>query len=96
MKNSLFKGKSTRTKIFTVITIVGILLLLGLNLTATALGITGTAYIDTTMEGFYTLSDRMIKSCDELLGGLGAERGIEFIFCGDPDMLINSDDLRAT
>ena len=96
MKTSLFKGKSTRTKIFTVITIVGIVLLLGLNLLVTALGITGTAYIDTTMEGFYSLSDNMIKTCDGLLSELTPEKGIEFIFCADPDMLINSDDLRAT
>lgn len=96
MKTSLFKGKSTRTKIFTVITIAGIILLLGLNLVATALGITGTAYIDTTIEGFYSLSSNMIKTTDELLGGLKSEKGIEFIFCADPDMLINSDDLRAT
>ncbi len=96
MQGSLFKGKSTRTKIFTVITIAGILLLFGLNLLVTSLGMTNTVYLDTTMEGYYTLSDKMVAASDELLKDLEKGKGIRFTFCADPDVLIASDDLRAT
>ena len=50
MKKSIFKGKSTRTKIFSVITIVGILLLLGLNFVLTYFGGTRLFMTDMTRE----------------------------------------------
>lgn len=98
MKKSIFKGKSTRTKIFTVITIVGIVLLLGLNLGLTYLGGRYLVMADLTPEGFYTLSDKMLEVCHELLDPdeNGNVKKIKITFCTDPDYLVASDTMRAT
>ena len=98
MKQSIFKGKSTRTKIFSVITIVGIVLLLGLNLGLTYLGGRTLFMADLTREGFYTLSDKMLEICHEILDPdeNGNAKEIKITFCTDPDYLIASDAMRAT
>ena len=98
MKKSIFKGKSTRTKIFTVITLVGIVLLLGLNFGLTYLGGRRLFMADLTTEGFYTLSDKMIEVCHDMLDPdeNGEEKEITITFCTDPDHLISSDSMRPT
>ncbi len=98
MKKSIFKGKSTRTKMFSVITIVGILLLFGLNLGLTYLGGQRLIMADLTPEGFYTLSDKMLEVCHEILDPdeNGETKEIKITFCTDPDYLIASDKMRAT
>ena len=98
MKKSLFKGKSTRTKIYTVISIVGIVLLLGLNLLLTYFGGKNLVMLDLTYEGFYTLSDKMLETCHEILDTKEgeAEKEIKITFCADPDYLTSSDAMRAT
>ena len=98
MKKSIFKGKSTRTKIFSVITIVGILLLFGLNLGFTYISGQRLIMADLTPEGFYTLSDKMLEVCHEILDPdeNGEKKQIKITFCTDPDYLIASDKMRAT
>ena len=98
MKSSIFKGKSTRTKIFSVITVVGIILILALNFVLTYFGGTNLWIADLTPEGFYTLSDKMEDVCDEILGpdADGNLKNIKITFCTDPDYLIGSDSMRAT
>ena len=98
MKKSIFKGKSTRTKIFSVITIVGILLLFGINLGLTYIGGQRLIMADLTPEGFYTLSDKMLEVCHEILDPdeNGEVKQIKITFCTDPDYLVASDKLRAT
>ncbi len=98
MKNSIFKGKSTRTKIFSVITIVGIVLLLGLNLGLTYLGGQKLIIADLTPEGFYTISDKMLETCHAILDPdeNGQTKEIKITFCTDPDYLVSSDSMRAT
>ena len=98
MKQSIFKGKSTRTKIFSVITIVGIVLLLGLNLGLTYLGGQKLLIADLTPEGFYTISDKMLEACHAMLDPdeSGKTKEIKITFCTDPDYLIGSDSMRAT
>jgi len=98
MKKSIFKGKSTRTKIFSVITIVGILLLFGLNLGLTYLGGQRLIMADLTPEGFYTLSDKMLEVCHGMLDPdeNGDVKEIQITFCTDPDYLVASDKMRAT
>lgn len=90
MNTSLFKGRSTRTKLFTVITAVGILLLLVLNLFLTNLGLNKMLFIDMTAEGLYTLSDAMEKTCDDLLTGLPEGKTLRITFCTDPDILLDT------
>ena len=83
---NILKGKSTRTRIFTVITVAIIVLALALNLVLGYFGIHKTLFLDLTYEGFYTLTDAMKKECsfiDELDGK------VEIIFCDDPDRLIS-------
>ena len=98
MKKSIFKGKSTRTKIFSVITIVGIVLLLGLNLGLTYVGGQRLIMTDLTLEGIYTLSDKMLEVCHAMLDPdeNGNAQQIKITFCTDPDYLIASDEMRAT
>ncbi|MBR7116314.1 MAG: Gldg family protein [Clostridia bacterium] len=99
MSNSLFKGKSTRTKIFTAITIVAILLLIGLNMLLTFVGDQSQIFIDLTPEGFYSMTDKMVDACAEILDTKdenGNKREIKITFCADPDRLENSSSLRAT
>ena len=98
MKSSIFKGKSTRTKIFSVITVVGIILILALNFVLTYFGGTNLWIADLTPEGFYTLSDKMEDVCDEILSpdADGNLKNIKITFCTDPDYLIGSDSMRAT
>ena len=98
MNKSIFKGKSSRTKIFSVITIVGIVLLLGLNFGLTYLGGQKLFMADLTPEGFYTVSDKMLEACHAILDPDedGKVKEIKITFCTDPDHLISSDYMRAT
>lgn len=98
MKNNLFKGKSTRTKIFTVITLLGIVLLLLLNLFVYYFGVFDNAYIDMTPEGLYTLRPVMVDACRDIFlneDGTQKEQGVKMIFCDDPDNLIANTVTRA-
>ena len=93
MKNNPFAGKSTRTKIFTIITVLAIVLVMALNLFITSFGIFGNAYIDLTPEGLYTLRDRMVEACEAVFysdDGKLRDPGITITFCDDPDNLISN------
>ena len=98
MKKSIFKGKSTRTKTFSVITIVGIVVLLALNFLLTLVGGKRLIMADLTSEGFYTLSDKMEEVCHDILDPKEGETAKEIVitFCTDPDYLVESDVMRAT
>ena len=96
-KYALFKGKSTRTKLFTVISSIIIVAVLALNLILTALGASNLWFLDMTREDFYTLSDKMVEECGKILNSLdenGNKRQIKVTFCNDPDYLVNSKDTR--
>lgn len=98
MKKTLFSGKSTRTKIYTAITVVGICVLLCLNLGITYLFGQKLFVADLTPEGLYNLSDTMEKVCHEILDPDedGNVKEIKITFCTDPDYLISSDKYRVT
>ena len=95
MKNSIFKGKSARTRIFAVISVFAVLLIFGLNLLLTAVGLKNTVYLDLTPEGLYSLTDRMIEECS-FIDELPEEKEIKITFCTDPDNLVGSTVMRAT
>ncbi len=93
MKNNPFTGKSTRTKIFTVISVIAIVLLLLLNMFLTSFTIYGNGYIDLTPEGLYTLRDVMVDACKDILydaDGNAIDPGITVTFCNDVDKLIDN------
>ena len=98
MENTLFKGKSTRTKTFTVITAVAICLILCLNMGLTYLCGQKLLIADLTPEGFYTLSDKMLEVCHDMLDPKEGEtaKQIKITFCTDPDYLTGNDTYRAT
>lgn len=101
MNSSLFRGRSIKTKIFTVITVVGIILILLLNLALGVVGKQGQLFIDMTPEGFYSLSENMKTASSEILDATDSEGNkkierIEILFCADPDVLESSTALRPT
>ena len=53
---------------------------------------------DLTLEGIYTLSDKMLEVCHAMLDPdeNGNAQQIKITFCTDPDYLIASDEMRAT
>ncbi len=87
MKNNPFTGQSTRTKIFTVISVAAILAVLVLNIWLAKFITFGNAYIDMTPEGLYTLSDEMEKACEDVFDGIPGE--VDIIFCNDRDYILN-------
>ena len=99
MKGNLFKGKSRRTKLFTVITLASVVILLGLNLVLSYFGQQKTIFLDMTPEGLYTLSDLMVEECDEMFKELkekNENQKVKIIFCTDPDYLTASTESRLT
>lgn len=98
MKSKLFTGKSTRTKIFSAISVAVILLVVLLNLFVSYFGIFDNAYIDMTPEGLYTLRPVMVDACRSIFleeDGTPREQEIKMIFCNDPDKLIENTMTRA-
>ena len=98
MKNTLFKGKSKRTRIFTVITLVLIVALLAVNYLLTHVGLHKSVYVDMTPEGLYTLSSAMAEECAfvDKLDETDGDKKIKITFCADPDTLTDSTMTRVT
>ncbi len=93
MNFSIIKGKSKRTKIFTLISVFAIVLCLALNFLLSYFGHIKSVYFDMTPEGFYTLSRAMKKECDNVFSELkekDSEQKIKMVFCTDPDYLEDS------
>ncbi len=90
MNLNLLKGKSKRTKLFTLITVLLIVFCIGVNFLLSYFGLKNSIYFDMTPEGFYTLSKTMKKECDsffEKLEQKNSDKKIKVIFCTDPDYL---------
>ena len=82
---NILKGKSTRTKIFTVITVLIIVATIAFTLAFNYFVLNRAVLLDLTYEGFYTLTDTMKRECkfvDDL------DEKVEIIFCNDPDRLV--------
>ncbi len=93
MKNNWFTGKSTRTKIYTVISVALVILLIGATLLISIPGIYGNFYIDMTPEGLYTVRPLMMEVCEDILckeDGSLREEEITVIFCDDRDHIIQN------
>ena len=63
MEQNKIQAKRRSGRIIAAASVVAIILLLGLNLLLTYVGVQKTVYVDTTYEARYTVSDRMIKEC---------------------------------
>ena len=97
MSKNLFAGKSTRTKTFTVISIIALVLVILLNLFVTNFVIYGNAYIDLTPEGLYTLRPVMVDACQEIFYTEDGKKrdDITITFCDDRDNLIANEYTRV-
>ena len=95
MNFSLFKGKSKRSLLFTLITLLSIVVLLAGNFLLTYLSPIKSLYVDMTTENLYTLSDAM-KSETAFVDTLPKDNEIRIIFCAKPDALTNSTVTRVT
>ncbi len=91
----ILKAKSKRSRIFALITLAMIVVLFGLNLLFSILGLNNNIYIDMTPEELYTVSDIMVKECS-FLNEIDNEKEVKIIFCDDPDALMDSTVTRTT
>ena len=99
MKKTMFKGKSKHTRVFGAVTALSISLLLVLNILFAHLGLRSLAYIDLTPEGYYTLTDKMVEYCAEILEPKEEgeqSKNIKITFCQDPDTLVRDGEMRVT
>ncbi len=99
MKVGLFKGKTKRTKIFALITLLSVAVIIALNLLFYYFGLQRGIYLDMTPEGLYTLSDEMTEECDKIFDDIDkadADKKIKVTFCSDPDYLMDSELSRLT
>ncbi len=99
MRIPFLSGRSMRTRILTLITAAAIVLLFIISLLLKLVGLEGQVFIDLTPEGFYTMSDKMKESCEEIFNekdSEGNEKEIEILFCNDPDRLTASSVTRMT
>ena len=94
MIKKAFLGKFSRSRILSVITVLGIVLIFALNLIITHLGRENTLLVDTSYEGLYTLTDLMKEECS-FIDELDGEEKVKITFCSDPDTLIESDITRV-
>ena len=94
MNFSLFKGKSRRTLVFSLITLFSVVILLAGNIVLTYFTPIRSIYLDMTEENLYTMSESM-KTETGFLDTL-SEDEIEIIFCNDPDVLTSSLATRVT
>ena len=88
MKINIFKGKSTRTKIFTLITVGVVIAVLAVNYLFTYLLGSRALYVDLTPEELYTLSDEMKRECEFVDTLDDGDDAVTVTFCSDPDVLV--------
>ena len=99
MKKSLFKGKSKKTKIFSLITLVALVFVLSINFIFYSFALDKTIFLDMTPEGLYSLSGAMKKECDQIFDKLEKREGKEKVvitFCNDPDYLMSAQETRLS
>jgi hypothetical protein len=92
-KKNIFTGGRTRTKVFTVISVLSVTVLLALNLLATYFGLHKTVFVDMTPEGLYTVTDRL---SEELQYVEELSSPVRITFCADPDTLMKNEMSRLT
>ena len=94
MDKNLFKSGKTRTKIFALISVTGVILLILLNLLATYFGLHGTVFVDMTPEGLYTITERLCEELEFVDEELSDK--VKITFCADPDTLMKNERARLT
>ena len=97
MIKKIFKGKG-RSRLFSVITAVGLVLLVMLNFLLTYVTAENVLYLDTTYEDLYTVSGRMEEECDGIFSALRQNGGekLKITFCTDPDYIMQTEQIRVT
>ncbi len=99
MKATSFSAKSNRTKLFSLITVLLLVAVIGLNFLFYANALDNTVFFDMTKEGLYSVSSLMREECESIFTSLrerGENQKVKVIFCTDPDYLMGSDDMRLS
>ena len=94
MNMNLLKSGKTRTKMFALISVSGVILALLLNLLLTYVGLHKTVFVDLTPEELYTATDRLCEELEFVDKDLSGK--VKITFCSDPDTLMESDTARLT
>ena len=94
MNMNLLKSGKTRTKMFALISVSGVILALLLNLLLTYVGLHKTVFVDLTPEELYTATDRLCEELEFVDKDLSGK--VKITFCADPDTLMESDTARLT
>ena len=98
MNKKIISGRSTRTKIFALLTALLIVTVLALGIGLNYFVVFDTAYIDLTPEGLYTLRRVMVDECRPIFvneDGSLKEKGITITFCSERDALLSNTVTRA-
>ena len=91
MENKILKAKRQQGRIVAIVSALLIILLFGLNLLLTYIGLVKQIYVDTTPEGLYTLTDLMKEECSYVDTELDGSQKVKITFCSDPDVLVKYD-----
>lgn len=95
MEKNILKAKKQQSKIIAIVSALAIVLVFGLNLLLTYVGLERQVYVDTSYEGLYTLSDLMKEECSFVDEELSGEEKVKITFCSDPDTLVKYDITRT-
>lgn len=101
MKLSIFNNRATRGRLFTVISVLAVVLLIAVNLLVTYFTVFKAFIVDMTPEGLYSLTDAMKREC-EFIDELDADkpkderRKVTITFCTDRDVLLSNEQIRPT
>ena len=89
MEKNTLKVKRRQSRVIAIASAILIILLFGLNLLLTYVGLRNQLFIDTTYEGLYTLTDLMKDECSFVDTELSGDTKVEIIFCAQPDALVS-------
>lgn len=96
MKEKKKTEPSARSRIIACVGAGVILLMFGLNLLLTYVGMQKSLFVDMTYEELYTPSALMKETCDNILADKAKDTEVTAIFCNDPDRLEENVTSRVT
>ena len=99
MKMTMFRGKSKRTKLFSAITAILLVAVIGLNFLFYSAALDNTVFFDMTKEELYTVSDLMEEECRSIFDSLkdrDDKKKVKITFCTDRDYIMQSQKMRIS
>ncbi len=93
MNKNIFKS-SKRTKLFTLISVLALVVLIAINLLLSIFTGSNVLFGDMTYTGLYSVSAAMRTECDYIFSRVADGEKVKITFCTDPDYLIKSQTTR--